>query len=114
MNSKARTSELRYAKRANVDKPASLIFNQQVFSVRVINISITGVGILYQHALLPQEQITLKIELNLHGQVFNLNLKGKIVHTTQVQTQFLIGIEFYELSDYSKRIINQYVNQSLN
>jgi hypothetical protein len=104
-------TEQRLAKRVNLDKLATMSIDQQLFTVRIINISETGLGVISAQPNELQKNIQTEIELLLSKQPVHLTLQGKIIHTTKVQNQYLLSIELCKLSEYSRRTISHYVAQ---
>ncbi|WP_044407500.1 PilZ domain-containing protein [Thiomicrospira microaerophila] len=111
MNHSLMGADKRRAKRANLDKQATMLIEQKQLSVRVVNISTIGLGIISPIQLEAQTYIAIRLELLLNNQQIPLHLAGHVVHTTAVQTQFLVGIELDKPSEYCQRIIHQYVTQ---
>lgn len=83
--------------------------NQQTIQARILNISVTGIGILCHTTLSPNTTIHTHAELTLHNQTTSVKLEGKVVHSTAVHDQYLIGIELCNLTAYRQGIIEQYV-----
>lgn len=107
--SQNKNSDKRAAKRVNLDKHIIIQVNQQPLQARILNISVSGIGILCHTDLPPNTIIHANVELSLHNHTTTLKLDGKVVHSTAVHDQYLVGIALCDLTAYRQAIIEQFV-----
>ncbi|UQB42836.1 PilZ domain-containing protein [Thiomicrospira microaerophila] len=110
LTEKPRTgAEKRAAKRANLDKPATMRVNETETTVRIVNISTTGLGLISTEHLTPKSLAEINLNLYFYNELTHLKLTAIVVHSTPVQEQFLIGLSLCDLNPFSFRVINQFV-----
>lgn len=102
-------AEKRAAKRANLDKPATMIVNKAETTVRIVNISTTGLGLICTKNLMPKTLAEIDLNLYFYNELTHLKLTAIVVHSTPVQEQFLIGLSLCDLNPFSFRVIHQFV-----
>ncbi|WFE68044.1 PilZ domain-containing protein [Thiomicrospira sp. R3] len=96
-------------KRANLDKPATLIVHTTLTPIRVVNISTTGVGVISSQNLPPKTITAIRLSLYFYNELTELTLQAKVVHSTPVQHDYLVGLALFDVNPFTLRVINQFV-----
>lgn len=104
--------EQRKYKRITTDRPIKLTNKNESFNLKMINISQGGAGILSAIFFEDDDIISVDLSLPFIGEVTSLSLNGKVVHSTPVRGQYLVGIKFDQLSSHQKRVIEHFVNHA--
>lgn len=98
----------RNAERVSTERPITMQANQIEIIAKMIDLSPIGTGVLSE---IPVEKgITIQISFSLP----NINNKeiilcGIATRTAQVRHQYLIGIQFKDLSNYLQSVIHDFV-----
>lgn len=79
-------------------------------SFEVINLASSGVGIYLKDAnkFAPEDQVA-DIQLTIHGKT--CTVKGRIVHVTPSDVNFLCGIELLDLDEEATKMLAGFVDQ---
>jgi len=103
------TTKRKY-ERVSTRRPADLIISDQTLVVTLINLSMEGVGLMVNEALELKQRVQVKFCLPNYDQSSELNLTGLVTHVTHIGTQYLIGLQFAELTQHESLVIKGFIN----
>lgn len=104
------SSEYRNNKRITTHRPIILDHQNLSLGLTMINLSLTGLGATGPIKLNPDDIIELRFNLPFNDEFIDLKIKARLVHSTPVRGQFLIGVAFEALSLHQQRIISNYID----
>ena len=111
MNLKASSGrENRQFKRITTDRPIKLINKNESFNLKMINLSQEGAGLLSAICFEENEPVELEMKLPFMDEMTQLKLKSKVVHTTPVRGQFLLGLHFETMSKHQQFVLEKFIN----
>ena len=110
MIKKLNQKEQRCEERISINRKALLDTELEEYQVKMIDISSSGMGIISPKNL--QDNALLKIIFDLPGYEQNSKIKtqAQVIHSTQVNQSFLIGLSFVHLNQHSQLVIKEFSN----
>lgn len=76
----------------------------------MINLSLSGLGATGPLKINPNDPVKVSLNLPYNDEYIELNIESRLVHSTPVRGQFLIGLAFEKLSSHQQRIISNFIN----
>ncbi|PLA73868.1 hypothetical protein CYQ88_09070 [Hydrogenovibrio sp. SC-1] len=99
----------RNAERVSTERPITVQSNQSTITAKMIDLSLVGIGVLSEKPILEGNEIQITFSLpNINNK--ELVLCGIATRTAHVQHQYLIGIQFKDLSNYIQSVINDFIH----
>jgi len=100
----------RNAERVSTERPICMKADQQTISAKTIDLSIIGTGVLSETPIQEGSEIQITFGLpNINNK--EIILCGIAARTAQVRHQYLIGIQFKDLSNYLQSVINDFIRK---
>lgn len=96
--------------RINTHRPAELIVGDQPLMATLTNLSSDGVGFLTNSKLEIKQQLRIKFCLPNYDQRSELTLYGEVTHCSTIGNQYLIGLQFAELTPHQNLVITGFIN----
>ncbi|MGE4498919.1 MULTISPECIES: PilZ domain-containing protein [Piscirickettsiaceae] len=104
------TAEQRRAERISTERPVKLTTESGSSDAKMLDLSILGVGILSNEELNEGDKVSVQFQLPSIGRS-EIKLEGVTAHSTHIRgQQYLIGVEFTDISDYMQSVITEYIN----
>lgn len=101
-------TDKRNAERVSTERPIRLQFDQSSFSAKMIDLSAVGTGVLSEAPIDQGCEIQISFSLpNINNK--EIVLCGIATRTAHVRHQYLIGIQFKDLSNYMQSVINDFI-----
>lgn len=76
----------------------------------MINLSLTGLGATSPIKINPDDPVEVTFSLPFNDEFIELKFDSRLVHSTPVRGQFLIGLAFDTLTSHQQRIISNFIN----
>lgn len=96
--------------RISTHRPAEVIIGDKSVAATLINISLDGAGLIVDTALELKQKIQVKFCLPSYDQNSELNLTSSVTHSTTIGSQYLIGLQFAELTRHENLVITGFIN----
>ncbi|MBE0493428.1 MAG: PilZ domain-containing protein [Thiomicrospira sp.] len=103
-------SEYRHNKRITTHRPIILNHQNLSLGLTMINLSLTGLGATGPIKLNANDLVELRLSLPFYDEFIELKLNARLVHSTPVRGQFLIGVDFDAISSHQQRIISNFID----
>ncbi|MEA1989374.1 MAG: PilZ domain-containing protein [Pseudomonadota bacterium] len=103
-------TDSRCSARISVNRTVEINNDSQPVSMKMVNISNCGFGILGSKAF--QNGKILKVHFSLPGYEQNskIKLNAQVIHSTRVNNNFLIGLTFQDLTPHEQLVIKEFAN----
>lgn len=102
-------SEKRRAERVSTERPVKLETDQGQTDAKMLDLSILGTGILSSQKVEQGEKVAVTFKLPSVGRS-EIHLDGVTAHSSHIRDhQYLIGIEFTDISKYMQSVITEYI-----
>ncbi|WP_040726209.1 PilZ domain-containing protein [Thiomicrorhabdus sp. Kp2] len=79
-----------------------------LYNLKMVDLSTCGLGLLSPKPINEDNLVSLQFSLPAYDQNSNINILGKIMHTTQVNRQYLLGIEFQRLTAHDILVMKEF------
>ncbi|QKI89942.1 PilZ domain-containing protein [Thiomicrorhabdus xiamenensis] len=96
----AHGSERRCSPRIAINLPVSLECNEHVLECKLIDISMCGIGLISNATLPVCTPAIIRLKLPNEDGFINMKLQAKITRCTKIREQYLIGLQFVDLSSF--------------
>lgn len=101
--------ENRQAERVSTDRPVQLTHDSQKHQAKMINLSITGLGILSNFKLDDSQNIQIDFELPFYDDYTSVKLQGTVIHCTPVRGQYLLGVALNNLNKHQTLVMENFI-----
>lgn len=105
------TKENRKVERVSTERPVEVhhikAVDPQDVKGKMLDLSVSGTGILTDSPIEENEQ--LKVLFSLPNQEQALSLSGTAIHAYKIRNQYLIGVQFNNISDFYASKIQEYI-----
>lgn len=95
--------------RISTHRPADVTIGDKSVVATLINLSIDGAGLMIDTALELKQQIQVRFCLPSYDQSSELNLTGLVTHITNIGSQYLIGLQFAELTRHENLVMTGFI-----
>lgn len=103
------TLEKRKYERIATERPVQIVTQSGNQTLgKMIDLSIKGTGIVASEGIETGDAVSLHFKLPSTG-ASDIVLEGTTAHSYSVRHEFLIGIEFQNISDYMESVIADYI-----
>ena len=100
----------RCSERISVNRTVEINNGSHPISMKMVNISNCGLGVLGSKVFQNGEILKLEFSLPGYEQNSKISLKAQVVHSTKVNKNFLIGLSFQELTPHEQLVIKEFSN----
>lgn len=100
----------RCSERISVNRTLEINNDSQPISMKMVNISNCGFGALGSQAFQNGEILKVQFSLPGYEQNSTISLNAKVVHSTHVNNNFLIGLSFQNLTPHEQLVIKEFSN----
>lgn len=101
-------TERRCADRIAISLPATLHLENRDFNSKILDISLCGLSLVSDQPLANQQNIKLTLSLPSYEQNNTLDLAAKVVRSSNIQHQYLVGLAFETLSPHQVLVIQEF------
>ena len=78
------------------------------YNLKMVDISTCGLGLLSSKPLNTEHPVEIQFTLPTYNNTANIQITGKIVHNTRVNQQYLLGIEFQNLTAHDLLVLKEF------
>lgn len=96
-------------KRVAVDRPIKVTYQQEIHTSKMINLSVSGLGLISHLAFKDQSQIEVHFKVPFYNELSQIKLNAQVVHCTPVRGQYHIGLKFHQVSPHQQKVISNYI-----
>lgn len=101
-------TDKRNSERVSTERPIFMKSDETEFFAKMIDLSTIGTGVLSEKPILEGNEIQITFSLpNINNK--ELVLCGIVTRTAHVRHQYLIGIQFKDLSNYIQSVLNDFI-----
>ncbi len=101
-------NERRCSPRISVTRTVKITSSETTNTGKMLDISDCGTGLVCESAIELEKEIELSFSLPGFDQQNTLNLSARVHHATPVNTKYLIGLQFINLSPHSQLVIKEF------
>lgn len=105
------SADQRQHERINVDIPIKLDDGQTCQTLKIINISLGGLGLLSRQALEPGKIYQVTFDIYFSNDYTSLSTQARSIHNLTVRRQYINGLQFEKLSTHQKFVIATFIQQ---
>ena len=105
---KHHNSERRCAERIAISLPATLVYGDQNFQSKALDISLCGMSLITDKKLPENQPIQISISLPSYEQSNIINLSANVIRCSSFKTKFLHGMVFKHLNPHQKLVIQEF------
>lgn len=100
----------RCSDRTTVTLPAELITSEETRTVKIVDISSCGIGVICSQPINISDDVSLKFALPGYAQNNTLSVQVKVIHTTNIRNQQLIGLSLSNPSQHDILVFKEFFN----
>jgi len=103
-------NDKRCSARASLNRQAQICLPSEKLSIQILDISVCGLGAISPATFDIESEFIIKLSLPGYEQSNTLNIFGRIIRCLPVNNQYLIGIEFQDLTPHNTLVIKEFLS----